>query len=266
MPGVTRPRAPAIDRTGTAIGTAIRQSIAAQQGQPLAGILLLSDGDSNAGEPPARAAEYSAAEGIPVVSIALGTPDGPRNARIVKLDVSPVVFVRDANTLRVLIESRGMARQNAKVVLERARNGGPWEEIGRQSLALEESGRVQTADFTFNDMKPGARLNACYPEELGPQLSEDDDVAMTDLRAISEKIRVLFIAGETFPEVEFIRNAIMRDKALIPSTWLQTADLNYDQPGYELNIEPPARIDAGIGMSMTAALVLYDPDPTLWSS
>src|SRR5204863_521766 len=84
-----------------------------------------------AGEPPAKAGEFAAAEGVTVVSLATGTPEGPRAASLTKIDVSPVVFVRDPNPLHVLIESRGMAHQPATVVLERSRDGGPWEEIGR---------------------------------------------------------------------------------------------------------------------------------------
>ena len=254
---------PSIDRTATAIGAAIRQSIAAQQGQPLAGILLVTDGESNTGEAPAKAAEYAAAEGVPIVSIALGTPEGPRNAKIVKLDVSPVVFVRDHNPLRVLIESRGMAKQNGTVVLERTRDGGEWEEVGRQAITPEEAGRVQTVEFSFNEEKPARLQMRARLEDLGPQLTEDDDVAMTDVRAISEKIRVLFIAGETFPEVEFIRNAIMRDKPLIASTWLQTADANYDQPGQPMIKRLPANMEE---LDEYDCVVLYDPDPALWPS
>ncbi|HEY8750794.1 MAG TPA: hypothetical protein VIM11_22610 [Tepidisphaeraceae bacterium] len=254
---------PTIDRAATAIGAAIRQAIAGQQGQPLAGILLLSDGDSNTGEAPAKAAEFAAAEGVPVVSIALGTPEGPRNAKIVKLDVSPVVFVRDSNTLHVLIESRGMTKQNATVVLERARDGGNWEEVGRQALVLEESGRVQTAEFAFNEQKPARLQMRARLEDVGPQINESDLVAVADVRAISEKIRVLFIAGETFPEVEFIRNAITRDKSLVASTWLQTADPNYEQPGQPSIKALPATMEE---LDEYDCVVLYDPDPTLWSS
>src|SRR5207237_6396170 len=61
---------PAADRTTTALGTAIRQAIAAYRGQPLAGVLLITDGQSNAGEPPLKAAEYAGSEGIPVVALA----------------------------------------------------------------------------------------------------------------------------------------------------------------------------------------------------
>jgi hypothetical protein len=100
---------PTGDNNSTAIGAAIRQAIAAYRGQPLAGVLLITEGQSNTGEPPAKAAEFAASEGVPVNVLAVGTPEGPRNAKLTKLDANPVVFVRDVNQLHVLIESRGLA-------------------------------------------------------------------------------------------------------------------------------------------------------------
>ena len=129
----------------------------------MAGILLLTDGASNDGETPVKAAEYAAAAGLPIVSIAMGTPEGPQNAKINKIDVSPVIFVRDPTPLHVLIESRGLDKRNAAVVLERSRDGGLFEEVGRQTVALEENGRVQSVPFEFKEENPttGGSPNGC---------------------------------------------------------------------------------------------------------
>ncbi len=263
LPAGPATTAPAVDRSTTAIGTAIRQAIAAEQGQPLAGILLLTDGQSNAGEPPAKAAELAAAEGVPVVSVALGTPEGPRNAKLTKIEVSPVVFVRDPNPLRVLIESRGLAKQPATLVLERSRDGGPWEEVARQPITLEEAGQVQAVPFEFKEDRPARLQMRARLEDVGTELSADDNITMADVRAIRQKIRVLFIAGETFPEVEFIRNALLRDNALSASTWLQTADADYEQPGDPRIKRLPMTAEE---LNEFDCVVLYDPDPALWPS
>src|SRR5262249_1335864 len=159
------------------------------------------DGQSNSGEAPGKAAEYAAAEGVPIISLAMGTADGPRNAKINKIDVSPVVFVRDPSPLRVLVESRGMTGQNATVVVERSRDGGGWEELGRQTIAMEESGRVVVVPFEFKEEAPARLQMRARLEDVGPQLTTDDDTALADVRVIRQKLRVLFIAGETFPEV-----------------------------------------------------------------
>ena len=262
-PTVSQPTAiqPTGETSGTAIGLAVRQAIAAYQGQPIAGILLISDGQNNTGEAPAKAAEFAGAAGVPIVSLAVGTTQGPRSAKITKLDVSPIVFVRDSSPLHVLVESRGMNHTPANVVLERSRNGGPWEEIGRQMLVLGESGQMQTVNFDFKEDRPAKLQMRARLEDAGAELKTDDHTQIADVRAINQKMKVLFIAGETFPEVEFIRAMLMRDKGISASTWNQTADADYEQPGDpELHRLPETAEE----LNEYDCIILYDPDSNLW--
>ena len=262
LPATSQPSTQSsIDRSSTAIGAAIRQVVAVEAGQPLAGILLLTDGQSNSGEPPAAASEFAAAAGVPISSVALGTPQGPRSVKLTKIDVSPAVFVRDPNPLHVLIESRGMEHQPANLILEERRDGGPWEELARQPITLEENGRVQSVPFEFKEDRPAHVEMRARLEDAGPQLNPGDDVATADVRVIHQKIRVLFIAGGTFPEVEFLRNTLLRDNSISASTWLQTADADYEQPGDPRIKRLPATADE---LDEFDCIVLYDPDPNLW--
>src|SRR5262249_41687734 len=256
-PATTQP----IDKSATAIGAAVRQAITSFRGQPLAGVLVISDGQSNTGESLAKAGEFAAGEGIPIVSLAVGTPEGPRNAKLTKLEVNPVVFVRDPNQLQVLIESRGLTGAPATLVLEKRRDGGAWEEAARQPVTLEEAGRLQSVAFDFKEDQPAKLELRAKLEDVGPELTTDDNVATAETRAIRQKIRTLFIAGSTFPEVEFIRAAILRDNALAASTWLQTADANYVQPGNPVLKRLPNTQEE---LNDFDCIVLYDPDPSLW--
>jgi hypothetical protein len=254
---------PSNETAGTAIGVAIRQAIAAYQGQPIAGILLVSDGQNNTGESPVKTAEFAGAAGVPVVSLAIGTSQGPRSARITKVDVSPIVFVRDSSPLHVLVESHGMNHVPANVVLERSRDGGPWEEMGRQQVILGESGQMQTANFDFKEDRPAKLQMRARLEDAGAELKTSDHSVIAEVRAINQKMKVLFIAGETFPEVEFIRAMLLRDKGISASTWNQTADADYEQPG-----DPPIRRlpETAEELNEYDCIILYDPDPNLWPS
>src|SRR3954469_5909518 len=252
---------PSADRSASAVGTAVRQALAAYRGQPVSGVLLITDGQSNAGEPPMKAAEAAGAEGVPVVVLAAGTPEGPRNAKLTKLEVSPVIFVRDPSRVGAVIESRGLAGAPASVVLERSRDGGPWEEVARQDVTLEEAGRVQTVTFELKEERPAKLQLRARLEDVGPELTADDNVASEEVRVIRQKIRVLFVAGSTFPEVEFVRNALLRDAGVSASTWLQTADAQYEHPG-----NPPVKRLPRTREELNEfdCVVLYDPDPALW--
>jgi len=250
------------DRSTTGIGTAIEEALAAYRGKAMAGILLLTDGQSNSGVSVKKAAESAAAEGVAVVSVAVGTAEGPRNAKMVKIDVSPVVFVRDVNQANMVIESRGLAGQAATVVLEKLPEGGVWEEIGRKTVELEETGVLQVVGFEFREDRPTKVVLRGTISDVGvPELTTADNVGMAEVRAIRQKIKVLFVAGHPFPEFEFVRNSLLRDQGVSVATWLQTAGKDYDHPGTPAIRRLPTTQEE---LNDFDCVVLYDPDPMLW--
>ncbi len=227
----------------------------------MAGILIITDGQSNTGEPVHKAAEAAAAEGVPLVALAVGTPEGPRNAAITKLDVSPVVFVRDVNQARVIVNSRGLAGQPGTVIMEKQFAGGPWEEIGRKAVVLEETGTVQTVAFDFKEDRPTKLVLRATIQDVGPELTTADNVQIAEVRVIRQKIKVLFAAGHPFPEYEFIRNMLLRDNALSAGIWLETAEKDYAQPGTPGIKRLPINSEE---LNDYDCVILYDPDPSLW--
>ncbi len=138
--------------TGTAIGDAISAALAEHRGQPLAGLLLVSDGQSNAGEDPRKVAEHAAKLGVPVVSLAVGTVEGPSNARLAAIEADPVVFVRDTAEVSVLVEAHGMRDRTGVVVLEKRQDSG-WSEVGREEITFDEDTAARRVRF---EIKPEA--------------------------------------------------------------------------------------------------------------
>jgi hypothetical protein len=245
----------------TAIGTAIQQSLMAYRGLPLAGIMLISDGQSNSGESTDAAAALAADRRLPIHVLAMGTERGPRNASIVKLDTNPISFVSDTNHVGVLIQSRGMADSEATIILERKRDAGDWQEAGRRIVQLADDGSIQKVDFQFSDDNPGQIELRARLESAGGELSLEDNVEMSEVRLIPQKLRVLFIAGSTFPEVQFIRNTLIRDRGIDLSTWNQAAEDDYDHPGDTPIRRLPINDDE---LDQYDCIILYDPDPTQW--
>ena len=209
-----------------------------------------------------KAAEAAAAEGVPLVSLAIGTPEGPRNAAITKIDVSPVVFVRDPNQAHVLVDSRGMAGQPATVVLEKQAEGGA---VGGNRPQVDRAGRVgHGADRRRSTSRKSGPPSSCCGRrfnDVGPELTTADNVQLAEVRAIRQKIKVLFVSGHPFPEFEFIRNMLLRDNALSAAIWLQTADKDYDQPGTPPIKRLPITQEE---LNDFDCVILYDPDPALW--
>src|SRR5262249_57958308 len=67
--------------------------------------------------------------------------------------------------------------------------------------------------------------------EAGPELTPDDNAAVKTIRVVRQKINVLIVAGSPSPELQFMRNALLRDPAIEMACWLQSAGENYEQVG-----------------------------------
>ena len=198
----------------TAIGSSLHQSMMAYRGMPLSGILLISDGQSNAGESTDSVAQLAREKGIPIQALAVGTVRGPSNVSVVKIDSNPIAFIKDTNNVGVLVQSRGMSGSTASVIMERRRESEAWVELGRQEIELSDDGSIQELNFSYEEEKTG-RIDLRVRVESGEsELTLDDNLDQTQVQLIPQQLRVLFVAGSTFPEVQFIRNTLMLDKGV----------------------------------------------------
>ncbi len=241
----------------TGIGNALTSAVAAHRGQPLAGMVLVTDGRSNSGEDPRKAVKQLADLGIPLLVLAAGTAEGPRNVRLADLEVSPVVFVRDPIEISVVTESRGLRDVTGSVVLEQRQDDGTWKEIGREELLLGEDSTLQRTTFRVTPETIGQTEFRARVGEVGPELTEDDNLAAKTVRVVRQGIRVLMIAGYPSPEMQFLRNALLRDTALEFASWLQDASEGYEHVGHR----PVRRLPANQKeLDHYDVLLLFDPD------
>lgn len=244
-------------RSVSPLGDALRGAMASHRGRPIAGMVLVSDGRSNAGEDPIRVAEAAARMGIPIYPIASGAEEGPRNVRVAEVEASPVVFARDPMTLSVVVEARGLKDAEADLILEQRVNAGEWEPVANQRIGLGEDGLLKRTSFRLVPKAIGQYEYRARVEDAGPELTKDDNSATAQVRVVRQQIRVLMIAGSPSPEVQFLRNALQRDQHVEFAAWLQHADPGYRQAGDK----PISRLPGDAAeLGKYDALVLVDPD------
>lgn len=241
----------------TNVGDAISGALAAHRGQPMAGILLVTDGRTNAGEDPRKAAAQAAKDGVPIVSLAVGTVDGPRNASLVDIEASPIVFLRDPSEISVLVASRGLNDATASVTLEQRAPGGEWREVAREVITLGQDSVVKRTVFTFTPDAVGQIDFRAHVGDVGPELTEADNTDVVTIKVVRQTIRVLLIAGYPGPEVQFLRNTLLRDSALEFASWLQSAGEGYEHIGHR----PVRRLPANQQeLDHFDVVILFDPD------
>jgi hypothetical protein len=239
------------------VGDAIHGVLAGHRGQPVAGLVVATDGRSNAGEEPLRAIETAVRQNIPIYAIAAGGAEGPRNVRLAEVEASPVVFVRDPTNLAVVVEARGLRDAEANIVLEQRINEGEWDLVGRERVVLGEDGILKRTTFRITPKVVGQYEFRAKVEDAGPELTQEDNVATAAVKVVRQQIRVLLIAGSPSPEVQFLRNALMRDQRVEFAGWLQHADPGFRQPGDR----PITRLpNDSTELRNYDALLLVDPD------
>jgi hypothetical protein len=242
--------------TGTAIGDALAAALAEHRGQPLAGVLLVSDGQSNAGQDARKAAEAAGKLGVPIVALAAGTEVGPSNARLATIEADPIVFVRDPTEIGVVVDAQGMQGRTGVVVLEKRQDAG-WTEVGREEMTISEEIASRRLTFKMTPEAVGEMELRARVMEFGPELTEADNVAAHSMKVVRQQIRVLLVAGSPSPEVQFLRNSLLRDTGLEFACWLQSAGQSYEQMG----TRPIRRLPSNRQeLEQYDVVVLFDPD------
>ena len=260
----------------TSLANGLRQTIENSRGQPVAAVVLISDGQATDGETMA-AAQFAAQRGVPVFTVGAGDPKAPRNVEVVSLTANPVLFKDDEAVFTVRVLARELAGTPVKVTLREEDRGAlsverPGVTETNASRTAPTAGRViaeQTIKLPPNDRPFDVTLRA-QPQQLGtftytasiaPQpdeLIDRDNSASFVARVIAQKPRVLFIAGNAGKEYRYLKNHLTRDKTVSVSCWLQSADAAFNQEGDAPLTTLPKTEQELFGYDV---VLMLDPDP-----
>lgn len=258
----------------TRLGSCLAELLAQTGGQPVAGVVVLSDGCSNAGAPVSAAAEAARARGIPVHAVATGSAAEPRDLAVRELAAPQVCLKGDPVLFRARLGSAGYPARSVEAVLEE--DGQP---VRRQQVSLPAGGgeeikesadagaapRHVTAapvevslEISHTPEKPGMHVYT-----LALPLQEDEALAENNrasalVRVEDARTRVLLVAGEPGWEYRCLVAALSRDKTMESSCYLQSADPTYPQEGSR----PIARFPRGeADLYAYDVVILCGPDP-----
>src|SRR5262245_1989737 len=101
----------------TAIGDSIRDVMNRKRGQPIAGVVLVTDGVNNSGSQPRDAAALARQEGVPLYIYGVGITS-PRDIIIQNLFAPDVTFVKDEVPVTVRVRGQGLSGEAAELQLK----------------------------------------------------------------------------------------------------------------------------------------------------
>jgi hypothetical protein len=248
----------------TRLGEALRYLVQKERGGPVAGIMVLSDGRSNAGLAGSEAAALARLAEIPVYTVGLGSDKQPLNVRAVDLEAPERVYPGDKFTLTGHIQASGFAGRSLEVRLTSAPPGAPnqpqvatLEQEDR--VELQRDGEIVTIKFEVTPKEAGRRI---YQLEVRPPPGDHDprdNLKAANVEVVERKNHVLLLAGGPTREYAFLRNMLFRDHDTTLDVLLQTGKPGMSQESHQLLFEFPETLQELLDYD---CIVAFDPDWT----
>ena len=213
----------------TKIGDSLRDAIVEVKGQRIAGVVLISDGRSNSGQPPIGVAEHHAADRedpFPIFTVGVGDPVPPKDVEIQELAGRRVVFVDDFADLNVTVRSEGY--EGETITIELLQDGSS---VATKQVTLQGGREQQDVGLRFKPSRTGRfTFVARAPAQPG-EITTENNSASHLMEVVDEKIKLLYVAGGPSWEYRYLKNALTRDHSIQTSILLQSADHEFHQEG-----------------------------------
>lgn len=279
-------------RIGDAIQTALNQHDPAT----LAGIVLITDGQSNGGSDVNAVVSSARRNEIAIYPVGLGSGDAPVNVRVVDVDAPRRVYPGDKFTVTATLQASGPESVRVEVELLDGLDGGPNSQgsnslgssdpseagavdsnksnqpveqrnlprdvIERRTLELPVDGTLVPVRFEMEPESVGRRRVAIRVLPPSGDQNSRDDVGDARYEVVARKLRVLAIAGGPTREYRFVRNLYYRDRSMDLDVWLQTGQSGMSQDADQLLTEFPSDPNDLFEYDVIA---MFDPDWTALS-
>ena len=211
------------DGNATALGDVLFDTLQRERGQPLAGIVLISDGGQNAGRSLDSPLETADRLRIPIYTIGVGQTHPPLNYRVGVMNLPNRVVPNDPFIVKVPVEMTG--GENSIVSVELSLDD---TKIESKDVTFSVDGTIETS-FNIRIPKPGVyRLTV---EVIPPQedTMPEDNRQQTEINVVDRKDRILIFASSPSRDYQFICAQINRDKTMSVDVYLPWAQAGISQ-------------------------------------
>lgn len=247
----------------TDLSSALTEAAIRHADTPIAAVVVISDGQLNAGAPLEDAAAVVERNRCPVYTIGVGSPVEPPNVRVVNIAAPATVSMGDPIELRVELGASGVAE--ADLVLEiiaepdvsPSRPAEP-EVVARREVRLGEAQPTADLRIPLEARKPGETVYRARVASIDGEGVLTDNEMSASVRVQEDRLRVLLLAGRPSFEYRFVSSLLQRDNTIDVSCWLQSADAQAVRDG-DVKLDELPR--APEKLFQYDAILLLDPDP-----
>jgi uncharacterized membrane protein len=245
----------------TRLGDALDKLLIEARSPTLSGVVVVSDGASNAGRDVAVPRDRAQSEGVRLVAVGVGSTEPPVNLEVARLIAPTDVQKGDSFELSALLRGQGIAGRNARIDLLQQ---GPNDPEPAVVYSKEETlGDESSPTEVVFDLKPADAgtyeftVRATLPDVA--ETREDDNVASRSVNIFDRPLKVLVLAGGPMRDYHFSRTSLFRHPSMEVDVWLQTGQVGISQEADRLLFRFPEEIE---DLYAYDAVLAFDPD---WS-
>ena len=194
-----------IEGDHTDISSSVSRAVSALKGQPLAGVLLLTDGGDNSGIDPVKALEPLA---TPIYALGVGTHAGEKEKNIALTEVmaNRRVIVNNEIQVECEIQNQGYDKLMAPIEIHQGD-----EVVASTRVRLMAYQKTQRAVLNFAPSVPGDFIyTVSVPIQAG-ETSKKDNRQEFPLHVSEGQIKVLYLDGVLRWEFKFLRRTLKSD-------------------------------------------------------
>ncbi|MEQ1906151.1 MAG: hypothetical protein ABL888_18345, partial [Pirellulaceae bacterium] len=246
----------------TRLGDCVQYLINRERGSSVAGIVVVSDGATNAGTELARAASLAETANVPLFPIGIGNNLTPSNIEIASWQLPAKAFPGDRFVGKALVQHAGFAGALVRLQVVSTDDAEKEPEVieDEQEIVLSNDGKATPVDFELRRDAVGSRRYQVRIAKLPNEIDGNDNVRSSLVEIVDKKTVVLLIAGGPHRDFQFLRNQLFRDPTIELQVFLQSAKEGADQEGHKIFKAFPQTMEE---LDAIDCIVAFDPD---WSA
>lgn len=244
------------------LGDALRWVLDRELGNPLAGIVIITDGRSNAGVDPKAVLPVAQNAKVPLYVIGMGSERRPPNLQLVEVDAPRRLYPGDRFSISALIGSVGYEGRTVTLQFLAGRKDADNSALiieTETTLEIPADGSLVSKSVELPPKAVGSWSYMARIVPLGGEADDRDNSMRTDVEVIQRRNRVLIFAGGPLREYQFARNLLYRDQDVESHVLLQSGGPLTSQEAKKLLEEFPADRNA---LAQYDAILAFDADWT----
>jgi len=187
------------------LGTALRDAVKGRGEAPLAGVVLISDGNQNAGMTLGQFGEWVEGRNVPLVALGVGEAE-PREDLVVERVIAPdTAFADDRLSMRVRVSRFGFTDQPLTLKVMHGE-----EEVHRQTVEPGEVDRLWV-DVGFLETEKGERDYRVELEPMEEEWLDRNNSRNVQVNVLDDPIKVLMVDAWPRWETRYLDMMLHRD-------------------------------------------------------